>query len=97
MYVRDGYPKKSLDGGWVGGWGELYPMFGFLGKKLTLQSPLAAYEAMFRNTDTPIDSGHHGATVVTQIYFFENMQAMTTAGHVPDAPRWSSECRNVLI
>ena len=22
-----GFPKKSLDGGWVGGWGELHPIF----------------------------------------------------------------------
>ena len=25
-----GFQKKSLDGGWVGGWGEVYPSF-FLG------------------------------------------------------------------
>ena len=32
--------KKSLDGGWVGGWGELYPdLFGIFGIYLTLQSP----------------------------------------------------------
>ena len=24
-----GFQKKSLDGGWVGGWGELYPIFFF--------------------------------------------------------------------
>ena len=35
-----GFKKKSLDGGWVGGWGELYPIFvGIFGICLTLQSP----------------------------------------------------------
>ena len=37
-----GFQRKSLDGGWVGGWGELYPsLFGFLEFVLSLQSPLA--------------------------------------------------------
>ena len=31
-----GFQKKSLYGGWVGGWGELYARF--FGKNLTLQS-----------------------------------------------------------
>ena len=37
----DGFQKKKkLDGGWVGGWGELYPIFlGFL-EFFTLQSPI---------------------------------------------------------
>ena len=35
-----GFQKKSLDGGWVGGWGELYPsFFKIFGICLTLQSP----------------------------------------------------------
>ena len=36
-----GFNKKSLNGGWVGGWGELNPFFwGIIGIVLTLQSPL---------------------------------------------------------
>ena len=41
VHVSDGFPKKrSLDGGWVGGWGELYPTLLLL-IFLTLQSPYA--------------------------------------------------------
>ena len=35
-----GFQKQSLDGGWVGGWGELYPIcFWNFGICLTLQAP----------------------------------------------------------
>ena len=40
--------------------------------------PLATYEAVIGNIDISIDSRQHEATVVTQTYLFENMQAMTT-------------------
>ena len=38
--------QKKLDGGWVGGWGELYPvLFWIFGICLTLQSPLPSFSS----------------------------------------------------
>ena len=40
--------QKSLDGGWVGGWGELYPsLLWICGIFFTLQSPLVELNEIF--------------------------------------------------